>query len=414
MSISTSSTAYVWIWLPGATDPVPAGALTRRGGDGLSFHYGERYLARPDRVSIYGPQLPLRDEWFEPTGEVGMPGALRDGSPDAWGRRVILNRLTGLRGRDADTAAIDEITYLLRSGSNRLGAIDFQSDARTYVARDENASLDELQRAAQLVEAGELLPAGLGDALLGGSTIGGARPKAIIHDGDAQWIAKFSTSSDTFSMVGAEAASIELARAAGLDVPDSQVVTSLGRKVLLTRRFDRPGHGQRIMVVSALTMLGLDETGARYGSYPELLQVLRRYGKNPGTAGPELFARIAFNIAISNTDDHLRNHAAFWDGSHLALTPAYDLSPMSRTDETASQAIAYGPNGERESNFASLLSVCAEYGLAVPAARAIIDRIVNAIQVNWDEAADVGELTQFDRALLRGRQILNPGCFYGY
>lgn len=413
MSTSTSNTAYVWIWLPGAASPVPAGALTRRHG-GLLFHYGNLYLERPDIVSIYGPTLPLVDKWFGPTGDLDMPGALRDGSPDAWGRRVILNRLTGDRGRDADTTAVDEMTYLLRSGTNRLGAIDFQSSPTHYVPRDEPASLDDLYRAAQIVESGELLPVGLGEALQGASTIGGARPKAILDDGEFQWIAKFSTSSDTFSVVGAEAASIELARAAGINVPESRVVTSLGRDVLLTKRFDRPGGGQRKMVVSGLTMLGLDETEARYGSYLQLVQVLRKHGSAPATVGRDIFSRIAFNIAISNTDDHLRNHAALWDGKHLALTPAYDLSPMSRSGETASQAITYGKGLERESNVASLLAVRSQYGLSLPAARSIIDNIIDAIQSGWDDAADVARLSTADKAFLWQRQFLNPGSLYGY
>lgn len=414
MSTSISDRAYVWVWLPGDAEPTPAGVLDRRGGSDLYFHYGARYLERADAVSLYGPQLPLRDEWFGPTGDLGMPGALRDGAPDGWGRRVILNRLTGSHGRNADVTALDELTYLLWSGSNRLGAIDFQTSPDDYQSRGDSASLDELHRAAQIVEAGEPLPASLADALLGGTTIGGARPKALISDGDEQWIAKFSTSSDTFSVVGAEAASIELARLAGLDVPDSRVVNSLGRDVLLTRRFDRPAGGRRLMVVSGLTMLGLDETTARYGSYPELLDVLREQGKHPGEAGTILFRRIAFNIAISNTDDHLRNHAALWDGQYLELTPAYDLSPMNRSGETATQAIAYGRDGQRESNFGGLLQHCHEYGLAIPAARSIIDQIIDAIHAGWADAADAARLSTVDRDYLWGRQFLNPGSLHGY
>ncbi|MDN4639395.1 type II toxin-antitoxin system HipA family toxin [Agreia sp. PsM10] len=413
-SASISDRVYVWAWLPDASEPTPVGLLLRRDGTGLSFHYGERYLDRRGAVSLYGPLLPLRDEWFEPTGDLGMPGVLRDGAPDGWGRRVILNRLTGTRGMDADVAQLDELTYLLNSGSNRFGAIDFQASPVEYVPRNEAASLDDLHEAALLVEAGELLPIGLSDALLGGSTIGGARPKALIDDGDQQWIAKFSTSSDLYSVVGAEAASIELARRAGIDVPDSKVMRSLDRDVLLTRRFDRPGGGRRRMVISALTMLGLDETEARYGSYTALVEVFRQFGNQPSAAARDLFQRIAFNIAISNTDDHLRNHAAFWDGRHIDLTPAYDLSPMNRSGETATQAIAYGSSGERGSNFASLLGVCHEYGLAAPAARTIIDGVISAVQDGWDDAADLARLTSIDKGLLWGRQFLNPGTTHGY
>jgi serine/threonine-protein kinase HipA len=412
--ISTSDRAYVWVWLPGSTEPVPAGVLAKRGGNELSFHYGAKYLERADVVSIYGPTLPLTDEWFGPTGDLGMPGPLRDGAPDGWGRRVILNRVTGSRGLNARVEELDELTYLLRSGTNRFGALDFQTSNTVYQPRVERALLDDLHRAAQMVEAGEPLPVGLNDALVNGSTIGGARPKALIDDGSEQWIAKFSTTSDTFSIVGAEAASIHLARAAGIVVPDSKVIVSLGREVLLTRRFDRPGGATRMMIVSALTMLGLDEIGSRYGTYPELLDVLRKYGAQPGNMGPDLFRRIAFNIAITNIDDHLRNHAAFWDGAHLDLTPAYDLSPMSRSGETATQAIAYGRAGERDSNFKSLLDVSHSYGLDTSGAREIIDSVIGAILDNWDDAAEISRLTTVDREYLWGRQFLNPGTMYGY
>ncbi|GAA3043408.1 hypothetical protein GCM10010528_23720 [Gordonia defluvii] len=145
---------------------------------------------------------------------------------------------------------------------------------------------------------------------------------------------------------------------------------------------------------------------ARHGSYIDLLGVFRQYGND---VGRELFARVAFNIAISNTDDHLRNHAAFWDGYRLELTPAYDLSPMIRSGETASQAIAYSSDGERVSNLTALGKCAGEYGLTRAAGAEVIDRIVDTIRSQWDAAADVARLTQAERDALYGRQFLNPG-----
>lgn len=403
----------MWVWLPNERDPVPAGVLENRGGsDEMSFRYGERFLDRSDAISLFHPELPLeRRTWFRPTANIGMPGCLRDAAPDSWGRRVILNRLLGTSA--ARETAVSEQTYLLESDSNRLGAIDFQRGTDEYVARQENATLDELQEAAALVEAGEPLPSDLGSALLAGTAIGGARPKALLRDGTTQYIAKFSTSDDTLDVVGAEAASIVMARAVGIDVTDSRIVRSLGRKVLLLERFDRINDGRRKMVVSALTMLGLPESFLPLGSYPDLLDVLRAGATKAAGLGRMLFLRIAFNIAISNSDDHLRNHAAFWDGEHLDLTPAYDLSPIPRTGESANQALAYGRDGQRASNLALLTENCHLYDLDRRSARALITGMIETMHNTWDEAADRAELTVVDKRALWGRQFLNPGALYG-
>lgn len=408
MATSTSDDAYVWVWLPQASDPVPAGRLRRRGA-GLWFDYGRRYLERPNAISL-SPTMPLRTESFGPDADLGMPGALRDGSPDAWGRRVILNARTGRRGWMADTAELAEITYLLESGSNRLGAIDFQESPAAYVPRSDTASLDELARAAEIVEDGGELPAQLAAALVDGTTLGGARPKALIARDGVEYLAKFSTSHDTIPVVGAEAVSLALARRAGVDTVESEVVSSLGRDVLLVRRFDRPGGGTRVPVVSALTLSRLGEMTSRYGSYPGLLAAVRETGTD---AGAEIFRRIAVNIAISNTDDHLRNHAAFWDGVRLTLTPAYDLSPASRTGETASQAIAFSHDGRRESNLAVLVSCASEYGLTRRRALDTVDEVITAILDGWQDAADAARLTTAQRDFLFGRQFLNPGALRG-
>ncbi len=116
--------AYVWVWLPDATQPVVAGRLARD-GDGLIFNYGRRYLELEGAIPLYLPELPLRTGAIPPEPGLNMAGCLRDGAPDAWGRRVILNRTFGIQGEEADIGAIDEPTYLLESGSDRIGALDF-------------------------------------------------------------------------------------------------------------------------------------------------------------------------------------------------------------------------------------------------------------------------------------------------
>jgi len=407
---TSTSRAFVWVWLPGQTQPVPAGLLRPdQTGRAWEFAYGRRYLARTDALSL-SPTLPLGVDVFPATADLGMPGAIRDGAPDNWGRRVILNAHAGKRGRNADTDDLDHLTYLLESGSDRLGAIDFQASADEYIPRGERSTLDDLQRAAQLVDAGEELPDQLAAAVMHGTSLGGAAPKAtLVDDDDREYLAKFSTADNYYPVIKAEAASIDLARRIGIEVPDARLTQSLGRDVLLIDRFDRPGDGTRRMVVSALTLLDLGESESRSATYLDLLARLRELGADAGHA---LFQRIAFNVAISNTDDHPRNHAAYWNGHTAALTPAYDLSPMNRSGETAYQAMAYGPGGERESKLATLRAVGSEYGLTSAEAREIIQGVVDGIEEHWLDAADAARLTSAERNYLWRRQFLNRGSLY--
>jgi len=401
---------FVWTWLPGSTEPVVAGATERR-GEVIRFYYANSYLERDDSISLYQPELPLARGYLEPRDGLTLAGCLRDATPDAWGRRVIEARL------GAPENSLPEETYMLQSGANRFGALDFQPQRDRYRPDVDHATLDELHEAARRLQDGRSLSREMEEALAHGTTIGGARPKVLVQGADGvQWIAKLSSTSDTiFSVINAEGAAMQLARTAGLDVSHAEVTTSLGRDVLLVRRFDRTADGGRRHVVSGLTMAGEDEVGARYVTYPSILDVLREHGSEPGGVGRALFERIAFNIAIGNSDDHARNHAAFWDGSQLALTPAYDLAPGSRHGETATQAMAFDYDGRvRTSSFAALLSEAPTYGLTAAVAREAIAQLVDSIRANWDDAAETARLTRADREHLWGRQILNPAAFYEF
>ena len=159
------SEAFVWIWLPGATEPVVAGKLTAD-GDYLVFNYGKSYLDRKNAISIYDAELPLKAGALPLLPGLSMPGCIRDAAPDAWGRRVLINKKLGLKGVDADSAQLDELTYLLESGSDRIGALDFQLSATEYVPRSSvNVTLDELLQSAERVEKGIPLTAELDQAL---------------------------------------------------------------------------------------------------------------------------------------------------------------------------------------------------------------------------------------------------------
>lgn len=406
--------AYVWAWLPGRVDPVVAGKLTRDRGL-IRFNYGRSYLEMAERgegaVPLYEPELPLRRGVLSLPRGLSMPGCIRDAAPDAWGRRVILNRLLGARGAGADTGDLDELTYLLESGSDRIGALDFQRSPTEYAARGgQTASLEELLESARRVEQGVPLSPALDQALFHGSSIGGARPKALIEDAEEKYVAKFSSGTDVYNVVKAEFVAMRLAGLAGIDAAEVRLERAANRDVLLVRRFDREladaGWRRRAMV-SALTLLGLDEMLARYASYERLAEIVRHRFAAPRETLRELFTRLVFNVLCGNTDDHARNHAAFWDGRALTLTPAYDICPQGRTGDEASQGMRI--KGEDNlSRLSTCLSAAGDYLLSPAEAREIMVGVAESIRANWDAVCDEAGLSATDRAGLWGRQFLNP------
>jgi serine/threonine-protein kinase HipA len=405
--------AFVWTWLPDRLEPVVAGRLVRSGGRYL-FNYGKSYLAIEDRVAIYTQELPLIDGIIAPITGLSMAGCLRDASPDAWGRRVIINRLFGHSGRDTDSSTLDELTYLLQSGSDRIGALDFQRSSSKYTPRGgPSATLEELQSAAERVEKGIPLNPELDEALFHGSSIGGARPKAMLEDNQRKLIAKFSSSTDTYNVVKAEFVAMRLAAAAGLDVARVQLERVAGKDVLLIERFDRDRKEKgwlRRGMVSALTLLGLDEMMARYASYTDLAEIVRHRFAQPRKTLHEVFGRMVFNILCGNTDDHARNHAAFWDGQQLKLTPAYDICPQNRTVNEASQAMLI-VDDLRMSTLANCLQAAPHFQLDRASATAIIQGQVEAIRANWQRVCEEAQLNDIERKLLARRMFLNEFIF---
>lgn len=408
--------AFVWIWLPGTVEPVVAGRIAIEGTIHV-FNYGRSYLDRREAVAIYAPELPLQRGAIIPDAPLTMAGCLRDGAPDAWGRRVIVNQLTGLKRDAARDVEFDELTFLLNSGSDRAGALDFQSSADRYQPREHaTATLEDLLEAAGRVERGEPIPAALNTALFHGSSIGGARPKALIETTDRKFIAKFSASNDTYAVVKAEFIAMRLAKHAGLDVAHVALASASGKDVLLVERFDRvrqaSGWSRRAMV-SALTMLGLDELQARHASYADLTDIVRARFTRPQETLRELFARLVFNVLSGNTDDHARNHAAFWDGKTLTLTPAYDICPQARGGREVNQAMLIDGDDKR-----SRLETCRlaahRFLLNDGQAREIIDGQIETIRSAWTAVCDEARLNGVDRAYLWRRQFLNDYAFDGY
>ncbi len=411
----TPDTAFVWVWLPGETEPVVAGRITVDGGRYI-FNYGASYLGRKHAIPLYDPELPLRRGRIDPLPNMEIAGCLRDGAPDAWGRRVIINRLVGPQGMDQGAGELNELTYLLASGSDRIGALDFQLSAREYIPRTSiQASYQDLLEAADRVEKGLLLTPTLDQAIHHGTSIGGARPKALIDGNDLKLIAKFSSSKDVYSVVKAEFLAMRLAALCGLDVAPVSIFEIAGKDVLLIDRFDRiktNGGWHRRAMVSALTLLGLGEVEARYASYEDLAEMIRHRFTNPKATLRELFGRICFNVLCGNTDDHARNHAAFWDGQSLTLTPAYDICPQGRTGNEATQAMLI--NGEnRTSTLASCLSAAVNFQMSEDEAAEIVAGQIEIIAQNWFPVCDEAALSPIDARFFAGRQFLNPYCAEG-
>ncbi len=406
--------AFVWIWLPQETAPVIAGKLEADNGN-LLFNYGKSYLERINdskpAISIYETELPLRSGILPLLEGLNIPGCIRDSAPDAWGRRVIINKKLGRKGADTDTAQLDELTYLLESGSDRIGALDFQMSPTEYVSRiSATVSLTELLESTERVEKGVALTPELDQALFNGSAIGGARPKALIEAENKKYVAKFSSSSDLFSVVKAEFIAMRLAQYAGLNVAPVKLAKAAHKDVLLIERFDRvkvENGWQRKIMVSALTLLGLDEMMPHYASYETLAEIIRHKFVSPSETLRELFSRLIFNILCGNTDDHARNHAAFWDGKKLSLTPAYDICPQGRTGNEASQAMLISGNN-RFSKIETCLEAAHNFLLSKDEALNIFKKQKEVIEQNWDTVCDEAELTDIDKKLLWRRQFLNP------
>ncbi|TCU03748.1 type II toxin-antitoxin system HipA family toxin [Rhizobium sullae] len=414
-SKADATEAFVWMWLPGATEPVVAGRLDQD-GERLLFTYGASYRRRKNAISIYEPELPIQQGVIAPISGLSMPSCIRDGSPDAWGRRVIINRLTGKKPDAAGVPEIGELTFLLQSGSDRIGALDFQASPTEYVPRlAAQASLSELMEAAALIEKGVPLTPALERALNHGTSIGGARPKVLIDDGTKKFIAKFSAGNDTYSVVKAEFIAMKLAAACGLNAATVSMTRATHKDVLLIERFDRT-HTEagwtRQAMVSALTMLGLDEMMARYASYEDLAELIRHRFTEPKDTLKELYGRICFNVLCSNTDDHARNHAAFWDGRMLTLTPAYDICPQGRTGNEATQAMLIKGEG-RSSTLATCLAAAPDYHLKMAEAAALIEHQIKTIAEHWQEICDEANLDLVDRKLFAGRQFLNSYAIEG-
>ena len=317
-----------------------------------------------------------------------------------------------------DERGVDESVYLLQSGSDRTGALDFQESASIYELRHhDSASLEDLCRAAELLATEKPVPPDLEAALFHGSSIGGARPKAAVSGSHCKYVAKFSVSTDTFNIVKAEYVAMKLAAAVGLDVAAVSLQESAGRDVILVERFDRgqgnvEGDWTRKALVSGLTVLGLDEKWAREASYPDLVEQIRLHGVNFKTDARELFSRMLFNVLIGNTDDHARNHSFFVEGESIRLTPAYDVTPFPRAGGEAGHGMKiFGPSNL--SRISLCIATASAFGIMREEAIAIAEAQIAGVAGQFDGLCESAGMDRTTRLLLRRRAVLNPDIFAG-
>lgn len=409
---------FVYIVLPGATEFVTAGRFRWTGdGDGGvgQFVYGRSYRERADAVEFDPVELRLSGEVYETARMGGFFGAIRDAMPDSWGRRLI--------ERNAGLNQLAEFDYLMQGPDDRAGALGFGMDVKPSAPRrafNQALHLADLQQAADAILQGQAPFRPAGDhaehLLLLGTSMGGARPKAVVEDGGELWIAKFGRDDDRWNHARVEHGTLNLARSCGLRVAESRVATVGGRDVLLVRRFDREGSGtgyRRHRMVSALTLLRSgDGVGDRRGwSYLLLADEIRRASETPKDDLHELFGRMCFNAAVSNLDDHPRNHAILASERQWRLSPAFDLTPTPVvSQERRDLAMDCGRFG-RFANKANLLSGHGRFLLEWAEADAICDRIASTVREGWREAmrrAGVGERCR--NAI--GTAFAYPGLLY--
>ncbi len=360
------------------------GTLTEE-GNSQSFMYSDEWRAHGFEL---GPDLPLtRGRLFSQT----TFGFVEDASPDRWGRNIILRerraRLKKARQAARTLSALDY--FVAVSDESRMGAIRVR-EGQEYLAAGDGVPplihLGKLLQASEKYQAGEYDDETLALLLAPGSSLGGARPKASVRDiQGVLYIAKFPKSDDTYSVERWEFIALELARRAGCDVASARLETVDGRLVLLSRRFDRQGN-ERIPFSSAMNLLGLKDGDK--SSYAEIADLMQRTGGKPN----ELFRRIVLNIAINNVDDHLRNHGFLREKKQWALSPVYDINPMSKFEKAPTLSTAIIPDHFETTRDIAIDN--AEYfDLTKERAKAICDEVEAAVKT-WPDVAKMAGATR--------------------
>ena len=354
-----------------------------RGGETIVFEYTGDWL-NDDRRFPIEPALPLTPGPFAPRSDKAIFGSLGDSAPDSWGRRLMQRqerRSAGREGRAVRTLL--ESDYLLGvSDATRPGALRFRREGEDAFQAPSSTGVPALVDLEALLEVTERL---LRDEetdedfrliFAPGSSLGGARPKVSILDRHGRLsMAKFPKETDDYSLETWEEIAFCIAERAGIATPEHRLVKAAGRTVLLSRRFDRAG-ARRIPFFSAMAMTNSKD--GETGSYPEIVDAICLHGAQAKSDAEALYRRVAFNVMISNVDDHLRNHgflrlgAAGW-----SLSPAYDLNPT--PVDLKPRILSTNIDLDDGTCSIDLLEEAADYfGLALAAARTILKDVATA------------------------------------
>jgi len=313
-----------------------------RGKEVFSFVYSKEWLSS-NFAQTLDPDLVFSEGLQYLSGDKTNFGLFLDSSPDRWGRVLLRRREAALaRLERRELMNLTELDFLLGVfDGNRMGGLRFKRELNGPFLDDNKqyavpawTSLRELEQISLRLENDEAsndpdYVRWLNLLVAPGSSLGGARPKASVVDETGHlWIAKFPSGQDTFDVGAWELVTHRLATKAGVDMSEAKAqVFSTKHHTFLTKRFDRTSSGKRKHFASAMTLLGYSD-GEEGASYLELVEFISRQGANVQADLAQLYRRIAFSIAVSNVDDHLRNHGFLWTKDGWILSPAYDINPV--------------------------------------------------------------------------------------
>ena len=391
------------------------GVLTARpvrGKEVFAFEYEAAWLSSPASRSLdpmlslfAGPQFPVADH--------DNFGVFLDSSPDRWGR-MLMRRREAVLARSEQRAEVNllESDYLLGVHDlNRMGGLRFRVDGvfrddRSSLAAPPLTSLRELEHASRKLDERDTVLDVEDEKrwvlmlIAPGGSLGGARPKAsVVDEGGHPWVAKFPSDHDEVDIGAWEAVVHDLARLAGIEVPDARLIRlSTAGHTFLSRRFDRVGDGERVHMASALTLLGQQDgyDASKGASYLELAEVLIQGGASPDADLEQLWTRIVFNICVSNTDDHLRNHAFLLTPVGWRLAPAFDMNPnpdsyglklnISDTDNSLDLDLAF--------------EVSKYFRISSERARTVIDHVTRVVK-GWSEVASSRGISEGSKHVMK-------------
>jgi serine/threonine-protein kinase HipA len=382
--------------------PVPVGRLwarERTGRTSSSFTYDEAWLRRRGAFQL-SPALPLGPGQFH--SHRPLFAAFTDAAPDSWGMK-LMRRYERARAEEQgrEPRTLFEIDFLAGvDDRTRIGAMRFKapSGEAFLAAKGEPVppliDLPALLGATDRIDRGRETNSDVALVLAPGTSLGGARPKATVRDNDGRLlVAKFPKRDDEWPVTRWEAATLALAKAAGVAVPDWRMETIARKAVLLLGRFDRTPAGARIPYMSAMTALDATDHGEQR-SYLELADVLRQHGSRPEADLKQLWRRIVFNILVSNTDDHLRNHAFLREAAGWRLSPAFDMNPCPVDVKRRIHALAIDEL-DGTASLDAALAVAVQFGLAKGEAQGIAQEVAAAVS-RWPEVARTHKLKSTD------------------